>query len=290
MKKLFTTLLLLLPLVLNSAVIDFTGGTVIFGDETLENQTTNGQGLFSAVSRYEENGFFLEYVLTEGSTYDWSQTIGNYYGESEPNDVIHGHWPSQDGNGLDYIKIGKIDGSFFDLEYFALTSNTEIGGGHATGNEKVYIQGFKSNNRALWETEKYLIPGNNWGVDETYNVFLGDDFNEIEWATINESEDPEKTIKSFISKRIKGSIRRAIDINRGAIKIPEHKLNEIRKDNGQDHNLVAMFFNSMFLSIDEQLNDEDEDNMLYQIPDQSEIYNIGLMNLYLISLLKKHLA
>lgn len=111
----------------------------------------------------------------------------------------------------------------------------------------------------------------------------------IEWATINKSDDPEKTIKSFISKRIKGSIRRAIDINRGAIKIPEHKLNEIRKDNGQDHNLVAMFFNSMFLSIDEQLNDEDEDNMLYQIPDQSEIYNIGLMNLYLTSLLKKHL-
>lgn len=111
----------------------------------------------------------------------------------------------------------------------------------------------------------------------------------IEWTTINDSDDPEKTIKSFISKRIKGSIRRAIDINRGAIKIPEHKLNEIRKDNGQDHTLVAMFFNSMFLSIDEQLNDEDEDNMLYQIPDQSEIYNIGLMNLYLTSLLKKHL-
>lgn len=111
----------------------------------------------------------------------------------------------------------------------------------------------------------------------------------IEWNTINDSDDPEKTIKSFISKRIKGSIRRAIDINRGAIKIPEHKLNEIRKDNGQDHMLVAMFFNSMFLSIDEQLNDEDEDNMLYQIPDQSEIYNIGLMNLYLTSLLKKHL-
>ena len=50
-----------------------------------------------------------------------------------------------------------------------------------------------------------------------------------------------------------------------------------------------MFFNSIFLSIDEQINDEDEDNMLYQIPDQSEVYNVGLMNLYLISLLKKHL-
>jgi DNA-directed RNA polymerase sigma subunit (sigma70/sigma32) len=33
----------------------------------------------------------------------------------------------------------------------------------------------------------------------------------------------------------------------------------------------------------------DDNNMLYQIPDQSEVYNINLMNLYLTSLLKKHL-
>jgi RNA polymerase sigma factor (sigma-70 family) len=111
----------------------------------------------------------------------------------------------------------------------------------------------------------------------------------IEWDTIKESDRRESTLKSFLSKRIKGSIRRAIDINRGSIKIPEHKLNEIRKDNNKDHRLVAMFFNSIFLSIDEQINDDDDDNMLYQIPDQSEVYNINLMNLYLTSLLKKHL-
>ena len=111
----------------------------------------------------------------------------------------------------------------------------------------------------------------------------------IEWDTIRDSDHQESTLKSFLSKRIKGSIRRAIDINRGSIKIPEHKLNEIRKDNSKDHTLVAMFFNSIFLSIDEQINDDDEDNMLYQIPDQSEVYNVGLMNLYLTSLLKKHL-
>jgi len=111
----------------------------------------------------------------------------------------------------------------------------------------------------------------------------------IEWDTIKESDRKESTLKSFLSKRIKGSIRRAIDINRGSIKIPEHKLNEIRKDNSKDHRLVAMFFNSIFLSIDEQINDDDDDNMLYQIPDQSEVYNINLMNLYLTSLLKKHL-
>ena len=111
----------------------------------------------------------------------------------------------------------------------------------------------------------------------------------IDWDAITNSNNQESTLKSFLSKRIKGSIRRAIDINRGSIKIPEHKLNEIRKDNNQDHSLVAMFFNSIFLSIDEQLNDDDEENMLYQIPDQSETYNVGLMNLYLTSLLKKHL-
>ena len=110
----------------------------------------------------------------------------------------------------------------------------------------------------------------------------------ITWETIEESNDPEKTIKSFLSKRIKGAIRRAIDINRGDIRIPEHKLNEIRKDNGKNHKMVAMFFNSIFLSIDEQIN-EDEDGSLFQIPDQSEPYNIGLMNIYLQSLLKKHL-
>ena len=110
----------------------------------------------------------------------------------------------------------------------------------------------------------------------------------IIWETVTESDDPEKTLKSLLSKRIKGSIRRAIDINRGDIRIPEHKLNEIRKDEGKDKAMVAMFFNSIFLSIDEQVNEDDE-NMMHQIPDQSEPYNIALLNIYLTSLLKKHL-
>lgn len=111
----------------------------------------------------------------------------------------------------------------------------------------------------------------------------------LDWTQLNDSNDIEKTLKSFLSKRIKGSIRRAIDIHRGNIRLPEHKLNEIRKDNGQDKAMVAMFFNSVFLSIDEQIMDEDEDNMLYQIPDQSDPYNIVIMNAYLTSLMKKHL-
>jgi DNA-directed RNA polymerase specialized sigma subunit len=74
---------------------------------------------------------------------------------------------------------------------------------------------------------------------------------------------------------------------RGDMRIPEHKLNEIRS-NPKDKTMVAMFFNSIFLSIDAQVNDDD-DNMMYQIPDESEPYNIPLMNVYLKSLMKKHL-
>ena len=48
-----------------------------------------------------------------------------------------------------------------------------------------------------------------------------------------------------------------------------------------------MFFNSIFLSIDANPNDE---NMIYQIPDKSEPYNIDLLNIYLKSLCKKHLT
>jgi RNA polymerase sigma factor (sigma-70 family) len=110
----------------------------------------------------------------------------------------------------------------------------------------------------------------------------------LDWDVLNKSEDVEKTLKSFLSKRIKGAIRRAIDKNRGDIRIPEHKLNEIRKDNGKDQKMVAMFFNSIFLSIDAQ--PTDDENSMYQIPDKSEPYNIQLLNIYLVGLLRKHLT
>ena len=108
----------------------------------------------------------------------------------------------------------------------------------------------------------------------------------LDYEKLKESEDMEKTLKSFLSKRIKGSIRRQIDYNRGSIRIPEHKMNEIRKNFGKDKKMVEMFFNSIFLSIDANSNNED---MVYQIPDESEPYNIVLLNLYLKGLLKSHL-
>ena len=109
----------------------------------------------------------------------------------------------------------------------------------------------------------------------------------IDWETLAKSEDQEKTMKSFLSKRIKGGIRRAIDTNRGQMRLPEHVTNSIRKNFGKDKKAVAMFFNSIFLSIDAT---RDDDDMFMQIEDKSEPYNQEFLNMYLKALLKQHLT
>ena len=93
----------------------------------------------------------------------------------------------------------------------------------------------------------------------------------VDKEKLKESDDVLKSLKSFFAKRIRGGIRREIDKNRAQMRIPEHKLNEIRKDGGKDKKMVAMFFNSMFLSID------------------NKPYNETLLNTYIMSLLTKHL-
>jgi RNA polymerase sigma factor (sigma-70 family) len=109
----------------------------------------------------------------------------------------------------------------------------------------------------------------------------------IDWDTIAASPDKEKTIKSFLSKRIKGAIRRAIDINRGTMRIPEHKINEIRKNNGEDRQAIEMFFNSVFASLDALV---DDPNTSYDVPDEVKSYNPDLLTSYLMSLLHVHLT
>ena len=89
----------------------------------------------------------------------------------------------------------------------------------------------------------------------------------IIWKQILTSKDPERTIKSYLAKRIRGAIRRATDANRSGMRIPEHKLNEIRND-FENHKNSELFFNSIFQSIDATIGDEE--NMLMQIPDTSE--------------------
>lgn len=90
--------------------------------------------------------------------------------------------------------------------------------------------------------------------------------NKIDMKTIMQSADPEKTIKSFFSKRIKGAIRRDIDKHRAPMRIPEHKLNELRKGFDDDPDKQAMYYNSMYSSIDEPV----QQDFFMQIEDGSD--------------------
>ena len=89
----------------------------------------------------------------------------------------------------------------------------------------------------------------------------------IIWRQILNSKDPERTLKSYLAKRVRGAIRRATDANRSGMRIPEHKLNEIRSDFDNYKN-SELYFNSIFQSIDATVGDEE--NMLMQIPDDSK--------------------
>ena len=108
----------------------------------------------------------------------------------------------------------------------------------------------------------------------------------IEWSTILESEDKEKTMKSFLSKRIKGAIRRGIDSNRGSMRIPEHKLNEIRRDFGEDRKMVELFFNSVFTSLDDGT--PEQQTQAYNIAEEKG-YNKEMLAVYVKSLMLQYL-
>lgn len=106
----------------------------------------------------------------------------------------------------------------------------------------------------------------------------------LDFSVMNHNDDLERQIKGFVKKRIKGGVRRAIDTNRGDIRIPEHKINEIRKNDGKNRDLVELFFNSVFLSID-----ENEEENGFEVEDKSKDYNLNILNKYILSLMRQYL-
>jgi RNA polymerase sigma factor (sigma-70 family) len=109
----------------------------------------------------------------------------------------------------------------------------------------------------------------------------------ITWSTILDSTDPERTLKSYLAKRVRGAIRRGTDTNRSPMRIPEHKLNDIRKGFEDDDEKQALFFNSMFSSIDEKT----EENMLPQYIDESENpLKKEVLHQKIINIMLKHLT
>jgi VPDSG-CTERM motif len=149
MKKCISTLAIMFGLAVATAtygvVIDYTGGS--------------GTGW---LNHYEENGFQVDVI---GDT----AFFGDYYGAG--NDVIHAHWLSGGIGSVTSIQYTKIGGGTFDLNYFILTSNTQQGGGPATGNERAFI----THDGGL---DPILLPKEDWGFPAT-QIFLPSTYDHI---------------------------------------------------------------------------------------------------------------
>lgn len=146
-----------------ATLITFTGGTVVRLDTSVE--TTDTTITWDNVDYYEESGFRLDF--TPNSAGGFSTNIGNYYGAG--NDVIHSHWETGNYGTVALIEITKIGGGTFDLNYFTLTSNTDFGGGPASGNEQAWVRGYLGGSPV---TVPHMLPSEDWGFPAT-QVGLG---------------------------------------------------------------------------------------------------------------------
>ncbi|MGA1795098.1 MAG: PEP-CTERM sorting domain-containing protein [bacterium] len=167
-------------------IIDFSGGTayLLNGNSV----TTTDEGLWWDVDYYEEEGMRIDFVGSGGDS-----IIGDYYSIREDgpnyneedtiynNSVIHAH-PFKNYA----IVFTKIDGSFFDLNYVDMTSNTIVGGGQSSGEEESYI----TNNRGY----SMRLPSSDWGFDYDFygepgdgvqRLWLDDNFDSITSFTLS---------------------------------------------------------------------------------------------------------
>jgi hypothetical protein len=157
----------------SAAIVDFTGGTITqLGGATA---VTDGTFSLQSVDYYVENGFKLDFIGP--GTLAFESIVGNYYGGT--NDVIHGHWATGDFGGLTEIRVTKVGGGTFDLNYFILTSNTDTGGAAASGNERAFINASVDGTTISFSQ---LLPPDDWGfAGPNPQIFLGTQFDGITW-------------------------------------------------------------------------------------------------------------
>jgi RNA polymerase sigma factor (sigma-70 family) len=111
----------------------------------------------------------------------------------------------------------------------------------------------------------------------------------VDETTILNSPHPEKTFISFVSKRIKGSIRRAIDSNRSSIRIPEHKINDLRNNPEDNELLLLTYLNNTFVSLSDAIDDEGS-TYADIIEDQEEEYKKDMLMERVKEVLSKYLT
>lgn len=176
--------------------INFTGGSVVRNDASTE--TTNNSVSWDDVDYYEEGGFRLDFISAGAGGFE--SHVGNYYGAG--NDVIHGHWGTGNFGGLTEIRVTQIGGGAFDLNYFVLTSNTDAGGGAASGNEIAYIHASLDGINISYTMQ---LPAENWGFPAS-QIFLDSNFDNIKafWFTVGNAVDCFGMDNFFINEEAPG--------------------------------------------------------------------------------------
>jgi len=163
-----------------AAVITFSGGQATLDDASVV--TTDDSTLYSNVDYYEEAGFVFDFIETTGE-------VGNYYdmalcGGASAGAVIH--WHPADGYT---IRIRRADDQPFDFNGLSITSNTEAGGGAATGNEVTVAT--TSNGDSV------TLPPSDWGVDflstcdpgdGVINYTFGPEFENVTYVDISSTD------------------------------------------------------------------------------------------------------
>lgn len=112
--------------------ITFTGGTATQNNGSTG--VTNNAINWDDVQSYEEAGFRFTFIGTDSA---FSSNVGDFY--EVGNDVLQGHWATGNFGYLTQIRLTRADGGAFSLGGFDIVSNTDTGGGPASGNEQVYV-------------------------------------------------------------------------------------------------------------------------------------------------------
>ncbi len=149
---------------LPETLITFTGGE---GLDSSGNPYTSTGTSTDQINSYLENGVQLVTDPPNAS----NVSLGDYYGEG--NAVVHMHFHGQN----ERIIFSAESGEAFNLSDFVLTSNTQNGGGNATGNEQAYIVASEDGTN---ESFRYLLPSQSWGPQDGADVVtLGPEFENI---------------------------------------------------------------------------------------------------------------
>jgi hypothetical protein len=115
-----------------ASLITFTGGTVTHNDGSTN--VTNNAINWDDVQSYEEAGFRFTFIGTDSA---FSSNVGDFYAVG--NDVLQGHWATGNFGYLTQIRLTRADGGAFSLGGFDIVSNTDTGGGPASGNEQIFL-------------------------------------------------------------------------------------------------------------------------------------------------------